>query len=153
MFNPYVRHSLSCSGSEILPRHSLMRLPILTRHLRVCISCSFSVKPASGLSSNLRAFFTGRIFSLHCLYSNGKSLAYLEDLKRLFWMIDILNIKYIKCDYMNVVGISKIWSHWRIKFIRLQYVNSSMKLIIIDLHLTKFIKTNTTWMLFKSTNY
>ena len=73
MTSTHVFQSLAASGSVIWSRHSVMRLPIFMRQRRVCASWSFSDRPGSGLSSSFSAFFTGRIFSLHCNTSDVTS--------------------------------------------------------------------------------
>lgn len=64
----YLRQILTCSGSLYVLRHSVMRSPIFSRHVRVCCNCSCTDSPSSGLSNCFRAFFTGLIRSLHCTH-------------------------------------------------------------------------------------
>jgi len=62
----YLRQSLSSAAEATAASRSLMWSPILSRHRRVCSRwSSWLSPPSSGLPSCFRAFFTGRIFSLH----------------------------------------------------------------------------------------
>jgi len=62
----YLLHSFTLSGSLYSDRHLLIWSPICNKHCRVWFTCSCSVRDWSGLSKAFKAFFTGRIFSLHC---------------------------------------------------------------------------------------